>query len=296
MADKRDMTEQHAMILQSSTKPKPACWTALPSEIQLLILEAVIQQKHPGWSSSAAVCKEWQFVIERENFQQLKLHVLCLDDFERITLRRQHLVRHISLDIELQCYTCLTCSHFEFESDRRENSSTVSHGIWKLFSILSGWTTTEQKGLTLELSAYSPSDINHWFKHYRFASGRGGDDEDYLVGGRDVGTLLLDDPKHGWKKGHQETPPPKDAVTRLFSTISLRFPDELPRVDAVTRLTIRRQLRRRIEPATLRFILEKLDRLEHMVYEPWRACCRLGNKMLDQRTYLPTNLSLPTAY
>jgi hypothetical protein len=285
MADRHNTTRRCAIILRSSTKQKPPCWTTLPAEIHLLILEAITQQKHPGWASSAAVCKEWQFVIERENFRQLKLHVPCLDDFERIAVRRQHLVHYISLDIELPCYTCRCCYWSESETWERRNSSIVSKDIWKLFSILSGWTLAKQQGLALELSAYSPSDSDHWFKHYRFGSGRVGDDEDDVVSGRDMGSGLLDDPKHGWRNAQQETPPPRLAVLRLFAAINLRFPAELPRVDVVTRLTIRRQLRRRLQPTALQLVLGKLSRLEHMVYEPWRVWNRLYAQVVDQGAY-----------
>ncbi len=287
MAARHDTTRRrHAMILRSSRKPKPPRWTALPAEIRLLILEAIVQQKHPRWASSAAVCKEWQRVIERENFYQLELHVPCVDDFERITLWRQQLVHHISLDIELPRYTCRSCDSFESETWQRRNSSIVSKGIWKLFSILSGWTAAaKQKGLALELSAHSPSDSDHWFKHYRFTSGRGGDGEDGAVSGGDVGSGLLDDPKHGWRDARQETPPPRMAVLRLFTAINLRFPAKLPQVDAVTRFTIRRQLRRRLDPIELQLLFRKLGRLEHMVYEPWRVWRRLDAELRDRGTY-----------
>ncbi|KAH6854041.1 hypothetical protein B0I37DRAFT_441106 [Chaetomium sp. MPI-CAGE-AT-0009] len=293
MADRHNTKRRYAMILRSSAKQKRPCWTTLPVEIRLLILEGITQQRHPGWASSAAVCKEWQFVIERENFRQLNLHVPCLDDFERITVQRQHLVSYISLDIELPCYTCRCCHWSESETWVRRNSSIVSKGIWKLFSILSGWTLANQKGLALELSAHSPSDSDHWFKHYRFSSGRVGDDEDDVISGRDMGSRLLDDPKHGWRNAQQETPPPRLAVLRLFATINLRFPAELPQVDVVTRLTIRRQLRRRLQPIALQLVLGKLSRLEHMVYEPWRPWDRFHARVVDQEYAFVIRNGLP---
>lgn len=102
--------------------------------------------------------------------------------------RRQHLVHSIALDIELPCYTCRCCSWSESPTWRRRNSSIVSKGIWKLFSILSGCTLVTQKGLALELSAHSPSDSHHWFKNYRLGSGRVSDTED---------DRLFNDPKNG---------------------------------------------------------------------------------------------------
>ena len=284
-ADRHNSTRRHTMILRSSRKPKFLCWTVLPAEIRLLILEAITQQKHPGWASSAAVCKEWQFIIERENFHQLKLHVPYLDDFQRIALRRQHIIHHICHDIELPRYTCRCCSWPESDAWTGQNSAIISIGIWKLFSILSGWNSVGQKGLTLELSAHSPSDSDHWFKHYRFTSDPVDGHENDAVSGGDMGSGLLDDPQHGWMNNKQETPPPRSAVLRLFATINLRFPAGLPRVDAVTRLTIRRQLRRRLQPIVLQGLLSKLGRLKHMVYEPWREWNRLHTEVVDRGAY-----------
>ncbi len=274
------------MMSGSSTKPEPPRWTALPPEIRLLILEAITQQKNSGWASSAAVCKEWQFVIEKQNFRQLRLSAPCLREFERIALRRQHLIRNILLDIKLPCYTCQVCHHSETESLRQHNSTLISNGIWKLFSILSAWGPAEQKGLELELNAHSPSDSDHWFKHYRFTSHRNPGHEDDAISKWDWGaraSRLLYDPHHGWWNCRQEKPPPKAAVVRLFTSIKLLFPAELPRVDVVTRLTIRRQLRRRLLPIALQVLLAKLSRLEHMVYEPWRDLNRMRGEEIDHR-------------
>lgn len=273
------------MILRSSTKRKAPCWTILPVEIRLMVLDAITQQRHPGWASSAAVCKEWQSLIERKNFRQLKLHIPCLEDLERIVVHRQHLVDSISLDIELPSYTCRCCYSSESDTWQRRNSSIVSKGIWKLFSVLSGWALAKQKGLALELNAHSPSDSDHWFKHYCFSSDRVGDDEHDVVSVRDLGSQLLDDPKHGWRNEQQVMPPPKMAVLRLFTAINLRFPAELPRVGVVTRLTIRRQLRRRLWPMELQLVLGKLSRLEHMVYEPWRMWNRSHAQIVDDGAY-----------
>ncbi|KAM6511900.1 hypothetical protein FALCPG4_016888 [Fusarium falciforme] len=140
-----------------------------------MILDAVIQQKHPGWASFACVCKEWQLLIEKRNFGQLNLQVSCLDDFERLVIRQRELVQHIWLDIELPRYSCRCCKREESSSGVERNSSVISSGIWKLFRVLSNWKTAN--GLTLELNAHSPSDSEHWFKHHSFSA----DGDDALI-------------------------------------------------------------------------------------------------------------------
>ncbi len=64
--------------------------------------------------------------------------------------------------------------------------------------------------------------------------------------------------------------PPAEAILRLFSWISLECLDDISPVGNVTRLIIRRQLRRRFPPGFFLRLLHKLPALEHLVYEPWR--------------------------
>ncbi len=198
------------MILRSSIKP--FYWISLPVEIRLMILEAITQQKHPGWASFASVCREWQLFIEKRNFHQLKLQVPCLDDFERLIVRQRELVHHIWFDIELPGYTCRCCKRDESMSCTLRNDSIVSKGIWKLFSILSAWKLAS--GLTLELNAHSPSDSDHWFKDYYFASDDEGNED--ATSGQEI-DHKWHDPQHGWINGQQVQTPPASAILRLFA-------------------------------------------------------------------------------
>lgn len=248
-----------------------------------MILEAITHQKHRGWASLASVCKEWQLFIEKRNLYRLRLQVSCLDEFQHMIIRQRELVHHIQLDIELRKYTCRCCQWTESASWTSSNNSIVRDGIWKLFSILSTWKPAN--ALVLELNAYSPSDSQHWFKDSLFAS----DNEDHdgaATSLRGVGGIgsRWHDPKHGWINGQRVATPPELAIMRLFETISLHFRvrEELPQVDAVTCFIIRRQLRRSLHPQTLRLILDKLCRLEHMIYQPWRAWYRWERETIDQ--------------
>ena len=244
----------------------------LPTELQLMILEAITQQTCSDWAFAAAVCKEWQHFIEKRRFHRLKLKVPGLDNLERLSIRQRSLVRYISLDIELPTYTCRSCKRTESESWNLSNSSLISKGIWKLFRILSNWKPAD--GLTLELNAFSPSDSDHWFKRYHFVSdpegGQGNDSEWH-------------DERHGWIDGRQVETPPPSAILRLFEMILLHFPKELPRVNAVTCFVIRRQLRRWFLPQSFSVILEKLCCLEQLIYEPWRAWDGNWAELRDRR-------------
>jgi hypothetical protein len=265
---------------------------SLPAEIRLMVLEATTHLKHRGWSSLASVCKEWQRFIEERNFHRLKLRVSCLDEFQHMIIRQRELVRYIQLDIELRKYTCRCCEWEESDSWKSSNNSVIRDAVWKLFSALSTWKPT--KPLTLELNAHSPSDSEHWFKDFIFASDNESNDEaaTSLQGIGEIGSRRHD-PKHGWINGQLFRFPPESAILRLFETIRLHVREELPQVNVVTSFIIRRQLRRYLEPQALQLILDKLCRLENMIYEPWRAWDSWWRKAVDRRKFIQT-LSVTT--
>ncbi len=159
----------HGMTLRGSTLARTRCpWASLPSEIRLIIQETIAQQKYPGWASFAAVSKEWQLVIARENLCQLKLEASCLDDFGRVIVRQRHLIHYIQLEVELLRYLCQYCRRNRLLHANAREDSLLGYAIGKLFRILNSWESAPQGyisngSLMLELNAYSPSDIEHWF-------------------------------------------------------------------------------------------------------------------------------------
>ncbi|KAI0841931.1 hypothetical protein F5Y06DRAFT_306900 [Hypoxylon sp. FL0890] len=251
------------MKTRSLTRSKALSWMSLPAEIRLMILEAIADQKYPGWASLASVCTEWQYVLEKANFYRIKLRGSCLDEFQYIVSpRKRELIHHICFNVELPQYTSTCCS--KRRSPSVKISSIVSAGIWKLFSTLSTWVPADN--LALEINVYSPSDCKHWFKNIYLSSDDVEHDMDALPDAPGS-QIMLHDPQHGWMHGRQVRAPPRAALQRLFRPIQLKFHDTLPQVKAVTRLIIRRQFRRSLVGFGL--LLNKFDRLEHMSYEPW---------------------------
>ncbi|KAK4193354.1 hypothetical protein QBC35DRAFT_519484 [Podospora australis] len=219
-------------------------WMSLPPEIRLMILEAIAQQKHPGWASFVSVCKEWQLLIENQNFRRLKLQAPCLEDLESIfrqSRRRRRLIQHIWLDVELPEYSWRSCKEIESYSWSRPNSK-------------------------------------HWFKNFYFNS----DNED--IEGADLNCSSWHDTQHGWVDGQQITTPPCSAVLRLFGDVDLWSKEDLPRVETVTTFAVRRQLRRRLPPYALWFLLRNLSGLERIIYEPWRRWER-GWRVVNDRCF-----------
>ncbi|OBT70758.1 hypothetical protein VF21_10169 [Pseudogymnoascus sp. 05NY08] len=256
-------------------KPEPKYWESLSAELKLMILEIHARQKNPGWASCAAVCKEWQFFIEKKNFHRLKLRGSCLDEFKHMVIRQRDLVRHIQFIIELPEYSCYSCDTYKPRASLEE--SVIGDMIWKLLSILATWKLTNG-GITLELNAYSPSDSEHWFKKYYFNSDEEGLEDATPTQDGDGGETSHEshDPKHGWINGQQVQMPEKLVVQNLFEQMDIGPRVSFPQVDVVTCFMMRRQLRRSLRPRAIHRIFYSFPQLEGMVYEPWRPLSRWG--------------------
>ncbi|KAL7947352.1 hypothetical protein V8C42DRAFT_363818 [Trichoderma barbatum] len=243
--------------VETPSNPKPS-WMHLPPELRIMILKEIAHEKSPGWASCASVCREWQYILEEENYNKLKLQVPCLDDLnEMIPPHKRHLVNHIWFQVQLPRYPAACCARWN--PPPAKASSIVEKAIRKLFAALSSWQANR---LTLELNVVSPSDSEHWFKPLYFSDDRTKGDEG-AAGPRH-------DPRHGWAHGRRVTAAPKVAMRRMFRSIELDFSRRpLRRVSCVTSFIIRRQLRRCISPLGLSAMLEKLPLLESMCYEPW---------------------------
>lgn len=245
-------------------------WYSLPLEVRTIILRLVTQ--HNNIALSAVVSREWRDVIEKKNFDRLKLHPSCLDSLDRLPERQKGLVKHIWLNIELKRYTCRVCRKMESNTWYDANDRIMAAAITRLFLILANWKQHE-KGLTLEINAYSPSDSEHWFKNCYFGA-TGEDELDMLESERQlqdgVTSTAIHDPAHGWCHGRMVEPPNDDALRRPFEPATLKFHEELPLVQAVTKFLLRRQCRRQLDPSTLSYIWSRLPQLQDIHHEPWQ--------------------------
>ncbi|KAH8903304.1 hypothetical protein BR93DRAFT_918646 [Coniochaeta sp. PMI_546] len=277
-------------------------WGGLPREIRLLILEALMQD---GCSLGrlATVSREWQRELERHNFARIRLTPRCLVDFGAVIYRCRALVRYIWFCLELDHYDCTTCAPSPEVLTRRELERAfdiyktkdyyIVSAFADLFFHLSKWEPN--RGLTLDISIYSPRDSEHWFKYLTFMPDT---PSDTLVGRALVGrggieqmasSKVCDDPQHGWVAGHRRSGPPPAAIGKVFSGImepdpsdigeldssdsdepELAWWDPLPSVPAVTSLLLRQQNRRRWKPRLLAHMFSRFPRLQEVHYEPWR--------------------------
>ncbi|KAH6854567.1 hypothetical protein B0I37DRAFT_422169 [Chaetomium sp. MPI-CAGE-AT-0009] len=260
--------------------PSTKQWDSLPREIRLLILEALMQDGCK-LGRLATVSREWQAVLERYNFGTIKLTPSRLADFASMVHRNRALVRYIWLCLELNEYGCTTCADPSYpEGDPEKFPITTS--FQSLFSTLSTW---EPRGdLVLDISIYSPSDSEHWFKYLTFLPDT--PSAEMPVGGgteQAISNKVHDDPRHGWNAGNfRRFAPPPAAILKVFQTIMWAGPfngdleaesqwwDQLPSVPVVTSLLLRQQNRRRWKPPSLTYMFARFPRLREVHYEPWR--------------------------
>ncbi|KAF3358823.1 hypothetical protein VdG1_02735 [Verticillium dahliae VDG1] len=221
MATGRGVTRRYNTRLH--TRTKIGSWLCLPTELRIIILETCARDKHPGWSTLASVCREWQHIIATENLRKLELRSSCLESFGRLMTMQRDFVRHIWLNIEVQQYKC---PHFPFS---RLNGPLIVAAIRKIFSILSKWKPGQE--LTLELHAYRPSDLGYYFKGFYFATDAEGDVSSGAPHPR------WHHPRPRWFDRFNFGTPSRKAISGLFDQITLDFGQQkLPRVKVVTRL------------------------------------------------------------
>ena len=230
---------------------------------------AVTPDDKPSTAHLAAVCRDWQTIVERTTFSRLTITPQKLPDLENIlrTNRRRQNVRYIWLCIELPDYTCSDCMDTESDECQDQNREIINNTMRGLFMGLSTWEKPGRGGLQLDISVHSPSDTEHHFKYIRFSPDRIPAHQD-----DDKSAMVISDPPHDWEDNAPTSLPPHWSIKRLFSHNELD-PDllkRLPTIPAVTNLTFRRQTRRRWDPEHLGQLIQLFPHLKELCYEPWR--------------------------
>jgi hypothetical protein len=279
--------------MSSTSLNKKQCdltWDRLPAEIRLLIFKALMQD---GCTLArlATVSREWQTELERYNFARIKLTPSRLVDFSWMVHRNRALVSYIWFCLELDNYDCTKCAPTTNSfSITDTDHCPITTAFQILFSVLSTWDLNGD--LILDISIYSPSDSEHWFKYLTFKP-------DTLGGGGGIEQMILDkashDPQHGWVAGFRHSAPSLTAIRKVFHGVmeegpfdsepsEYRWWDQLPSVPAVTSLLLRQQNRRRWKPDSLAHMFARFPRLQEVHYEPWREWDAL-QRDTDRREY-----------
>lgn len=249
-------------------------WDSLAAELRDSILQALI---HKGnIARYASVSREWQATIEKSNFHSLKLTPCDILIFGKLTTQHLGLVKYIWYSIELLNYDCAECDLDETEDVMEVNQTTVKDGIRGMFCTLS--KRPFNGDMTLDISIHSPSDSQHHFKYIEFEPAN-----TLFSHGRPKSALQQD-------SGHSSSTlhPSIAAIDRLFPDIDLvencgNFWTSVSCVPCVTHILLRRQTRRRWDPATLSRITACLPNLQDIRFEPWREWGQMMQRRTDMR-------------
>ncbi|KAL7823432.1 hypothetical protein V8C26DRAFT_386488 [Trichoderma gracile] len=265
---------------------------SLPAEVRRMILTALVKDGCE-LASFAAVSREWQAVIEPQTFKRIRVTPSRIAELDAMTRRNRSHVRYLWLCVELERYGCDTCSPAGENDDVPMFNSVaddllIKAAIQSLFSVLGTWDIGSS--LTLDISVYSTSDQEHWFKYLTFEPD---DDEDeassnqgysYIPSVNRAASCEVDDARHQWNTADDSFLEAQYAVQHVFTRILENYPEEsddeemdglewwreLPLVPAITRLLLRQQTRRRWGPEALAELLSRLPRLSELHFEPWR--------------------------
>ncbi|KAI3401433.1 hypothetical protein diail_10867 [Diaporthe ilicicola] len=278
-------------------------WESLPAEIRILILNSSLHAASAGRKLSrlAVVSREWQTVVERQNFARLRLTPSRLAEFPSRIHRNRHLVRYIWFCLELEKYDCSSKTESTFMLSHT-NGSILASGFQALFSTLSTWNS--DSGIQLDIGVYSPSDLEHWMQYSHLKPDFPLDE---CLQGQGMSQVQLPNADHcgeDWNIGSE------DCACRLPSTMSKSFGmirnkkslfdgeeqearwwQGLPLVPAVTSILLRQQTRRQWNPITLGHIFSRLPRLQEIYYEPWRDTDPDAAMFSDEGEHLRLTLS-----
>ncbi|KAF5623722.1 PRANC domain protein [Fusarium sp. NRRL 25303] len=254
-------------------------WDRFPSHIQneIIGLLPILGGKR---SQLATVSRAWRSIIEPLNFAEISLTVPRLTDLgsQAILARKRNQIRYIWFRVELKRYDCIQCENNDRDQwglDEVDNQFIVD-AFDNLFTTLSAW---EPRGdLVLDISIYSPSDNQHWFKYISFYPDT--DTGEPSLHGHEHGATV-NDPAHGWVIGQPILAPGEHAIELTFEEIMSEGPfyddktemqwwRSLPSVPVVGVVLFRQQTRRRWKPLAVANMLTRFPNMKEICYEPWR--------------------------
>ena len=271
-------------------------WQRLPTEVRWLILDNLRDFKcrqyesperrrkrreagGPSQAAYASVCREWRRFFEEANFEKLILHQDDIPMLASVVPRCGGLLRWIWLRIELPTYDCSLCDDPESAEEEKANAFLFTDAVWALFGVLSRLNRSDgHPGMTLELSAQSPSIVDHYAQEL----GRMINDTAWHTLGSYMPPRALNDRYHRWWFAHRRhitdgaalrmVGHPKGLRFDLRAPIVKRMSKTLPKVQVVTALVIRGPCYRYLSVSkALDPIIRHLTQLREIAYEFWKG-------------------------
>lgn len=286
---------------KSAVKKEKKSWGRLPVEIRKLILD-VLMRDGCSLASLATVSREWQTTIEKHNFSRIRVTPARLPEMNYMTRRNRSLVRYIWVCLELGKYPCPEHNdprHIWLGDILSMDNIVLVTGLEDLFSALSKWEPHGE--LVLDISFYSPSDSEYWFKELTFVPDLPSSEEcDRVLGGTAKARLasrIAGDEQHGWTGGA----PSRLAINTAFRHMLWLEPfrshmaqvdwwERLPKAPAVTGVLLRQQNRRRMMAWMVSMMTMLLPRVREVYCEPWREWDDRSQQFDDLGEFLLSHL------
>ncbi|KAF2450213.1 hypothetical protein P171DRAFT_468610 [Karstenula rhodostoma CBS 690.94] len=199
-------------------------------------------------------------------------------------------------------YDCSECNQYESEYEHRTTAVAVKDGIRTMFQTLR--KSSHSGDMTLDLSIYSPSDAEHYFKYIRF------EPANVLSRNR-----MREQATPRCSTQHVAMPPccqqglwrilfmDFDASGHETSESGGEFWASVPQVSCVTRLLLRRETRRLWDLIAISRLSAHFPNLEDLVIEPWSAGVNEIEMDTDKRwtdlvfpSLIPNNLRRMTLF
>ncbi|VTT73752.1 unnamed protein product [Fusarium fujikuroi] len=178
------------------------------------------------------------------------------------------IIRYIWFRVKLKQYDCTQCENNdqdEWGLDEVDNRFIVD-AFDNLFTTLSAW---EPRGdLVFEISIYSPSDNQHWFKYISFSPDN--DTGEPSRHGHEHGATV-NDPAHGWVTGQPILAPEIMGEGPYYDDeTEMQWWRSLPCVPVVGVVLFRQQTRRRWKPVAIANMLTRFPNIKELCCGPWR--------------------------
>lgn len=235
-------------------------WRDIPLEIRQQVLEELA--RIPGRVAPfAAVCKEWQAVIEKTTFRQLTLRQSCLPELISILRQDRRFIKHVFFRVELRPPRCPTCGAHEGDAERVSRSVIGKKCIRDVVAILRA--RGGDRGLTLELGSQVPAvpmaRSGGLVVPCTFASSKTSA----------VASSIFKDPFNGEFSGQRVHPLSEEWVARLRGSHDSNFSGGYEVSPIVTSLFVCMQPPRRLGLGFLPELVDSLPKLEELVFETW---------------------------
>jgi hypothetical protein len=251
----------------------------------------------------ACVDKFWNSFFESRTFNNLIITQYDIPAFSQILSRqRRLLLKHLWFRIQLPNYLTPPIKQDEKANVLWDLDSAFTKSISELWDVLSVWDSTRHKGMTLELSAFSPSDWNG-YSVYRAVEKEIGMYREHLKAGSTEQYEAASDVHNQYINWHSAIGGVRGrsdywfaAVNNLFGWKPLELTEDvyqLPPISVVAKFLIRRQQYREIYPTALETMLRSLTAVQDIQVERWRCAESRDEKMWCNEARIAFGMSLP---